>query len=72
MEISELTYTQKKIYYSIKDYIDKYGYSPTFRELCDLNRINSTATIHYHLKNLKNANVIDYQPKKSRTIRIIK
>lgn len=68
----ELTDTQLNLYIAIKKYIEEYGYSPTIRELCKLNGVNSPATIHYGLKQLKKKGYIDYQYNRNRTIRIIK
>lgn len=68
----DLTETQERLYLTIKKYIENYGYSPTVRELCKLNGVNSPATIHYGLKQLKKKGYIDYQYNKNRTIRIMK
>lgn len=67
-----LTETQEKLYLTIKKYIENYGYSPTVRELCKLNGVNSPATIHYGLKQLKKKGYIDYLYNRNRTIRIMK
>lgn len=70
MEI--LTDAQFKTYVAIQDYIDKYGFSPSFRELGDLTGRRSPASVHYELKMLKRKGYIDYSPKLSRTIRLLK
>ena len=67
-----MTKAQYIVYLEIKKYIDKYGYSPSVRELCKLSGKSSTGTIRQHLVNLKKLGYIDYIDKKSRTIRIIK
>lgn len=67
MEVNELSYEQKKVYFSIKDFIEKNGYSPSFRELAKINEL-CIATIHYHLKKLRNNGLIDYKDKRSRTL----
>lgn len=56
---------------AIKEYIDEYGYSPSVRDLCKLTGKNSPATIHYHLKHLKEKEYIDYIQGKNRTIRVV-
>lgn len=71
-KLRNLTPIQKKIYYIIKDFIDQKGYSPSYREIGKLNGTNSTATIHYHMKNLRKKGYIDYQDKINRSVRIIK
>jgi SOS-response transcriptional repressor LexA len=59
------------MYFSIKDFIKKNGYSPTYRELAKING-NSVATVHYHLHKLKEKNIIDFVENKNRTITILK
>ena len=63
---------QKRIYKVIKNYIEEYGYSPTYREIADLAYLNSPATIHHHMKILKELGYIDYEFNRNRTVRIIK
>lgn len=53
---------------TIGKFIKNYGYSPSIRELCFLSGKNSTTTIHYHLKKLKDAGYIDYISGHFRTI----
>jgi repressor LexA len=67
-----MRYYQRKIYKVIKEYIEDYGYSPTYREIADLAYLNSPATIHHHMKKLKEEGYIDFEPKRNRTVRIIK
>ena len=55
--MNDLTYVQKRVYYSIKDFIEKNGYSPSFREIAKLNG---------------NKGYIQYEDKKSRTVKIVK
>ena len=68
----KLTQRQKEILQMLIDYINENGFSPSYRELCDIADVNSPATIWTHLKNLKNKGYIDYIPAKSRTIKILK
>ncbi len=49
---------QKQILRFIKDYIDKYGYSPTLGEIADAMGVSSLATVHEHLQALINKGVI--------------
>ncbi|MBQ6628556.1 MAG: helix-turn-helix domain-containing protein [Methanosphaera sp.] len=70
--MNELTETQKRVYYIIKDFIEQKGYSPSFRELAKLNGNNSVATMQFHLRNLRDKGYIDYTDKLSRTIIILK
>ena len=70
--MKELTKKQTEIYNQIKEFINKYGYSPTIRELCDLCGLSSSATMFIHLKKLRDKGAIDYEDGKSRTITIYK
>lgn len=67
----ELTKSQKEVLDKIKLFIEKNGYAPTVRELCFFTDRSSPATIHFHLKNLKEKGYIDFNYNKNRTIRLI-
>lgn len=49
---------QKQILDFIKQYIDKYGYSPTLAEIADSIGVSSLATVHEHLQTLVAKGVI--------------
>ena len=70
--MEELTPTQRKVYYIVKDYIDQKGYSPTFREVARLNGNNSVATAKFHLDALKRKGYITFKEKLSRTLTILR
>lgn len=63
-----MTKSEKKIYTIIKEFVIKNGYSPSIRELCSLYGCSSPASMHYHLKKLRQLGIIDYVDGKSRTI----
>lgn len=67
----ELTNKQLEVYTAIKGFINKYGYSPTIRELCKMCGCNSPATIYVHLKKMRAKGFITYIDKKGRTLRIL-
>lgn len=67
-----MTFSQQMVYESIKQYIRNNCESPTIREICELAGLSSPATVHKHLKNLKDKGYIDYRPKTGRSIRILK
>ena len=67
----ELTKSQKEVLDKIKLFIEKNGYAPTVRELCFLTDRNSPATIHFHLKHLKEKGYIDFDYNKNRTVKLI-
>jgi repressor LexA len=49
---------QKQILYFIKQYIDRYGYSPTLGEIAEAIGVSSLATVHEHLQALTSKGVI--------------
>src|SRR3989338_3444244 len=49
---------QKQILGFIKQYIDKYGYSPTLGEIAEAIGVSSLATVHEHLQALSSKGVI--------------
>lgn len=67
----KLTTKQTEVYNLIKKFIKEKGYSPTIRELCKILELNSSASIHRHLKILKQKGYITYEEGKSRTIKIL-
>lgn len=67
-----LTNKQRELLNAIETYINKWGYSPTIRELCQLTNKKSPGTIVPMLKRLKRDGYIDYEYNRNRTIRVIK
>lgn len=49
---------QKQILKFLRDYIEKYGYSPTLGEIADAMGVSSLATVHEHLRTLAQKGVI--------------
>jgi len=72
MSKERLTQKQENIYNIIKQFINKNGYSPTFREIAKIAKLNSSGTIQEYIYKLKKKGYINYIPNKNRTIRIIK
>lgn len=72
MALVKLTEKQKNILKLIKKYIEKNGYSPTLRELCDLTKLKSTSSIYSHLNKLQEAGYIKKERGEARTLRVIK
>lgn len=69
--MEKLTFKQEKILDTIKKFIAEKGYSPTIRELCALCKLNSTATMFVHLKNLTQKGYINQTGSKFRTIELV-
>ena len=70
--MSKITEQQNKIYLSIKEYIIENKISPSVRELCKINNLSSTATLHYYLKKLKDSGYIKYRKNVARSIVLLK
>lgn len=66
-----MTFSQQMVYEAIKQYIKEKEISPSIRDICELAGLSSPATVHKHLKNLKNKGYIDYDPRGRRSIRIM-
>lgn len=56
------------IYNFTKDYIEKNGFPPSIREICDKCKIKSTATAFSYIEKLKNQGLIEKSPSKNRAI----
>ncbi len=56
------------IYDYLISYMTEHGYAPSIREICDAVGLKSTATVHYHLAELKRSGKIDINEKKKRSI----
>lgn len=67
-----LSKSQNKILDAIIFKINKFGYPPSVREICDAVGLKSTATVHFHLNKLENLGYIKRNPAKPRTIEVLK
>ena len=67
----ELTKRQNEILNFIKEYIVKYGYPPTIREIGKALDISSPATIHAHLQNLEKKGIIKKMESKNRALELL-
>lgn len=52
----------------IKRYTDKQGYAPSIRDICQGVHLNSTSSVYYHLKRMKQAGLISMDSSHSRSI----
>lgn len=68
----KLTTGQTRVYNTIKKYIEENGFSPTIREIGEIDGTTSPGTPLFHVKALKEKGYIDYKDGKGRTIRILK
>lgn len=69
--MKELTKRQGEILTFIKEYIVKYGYPPTVREIGKALGVSSPATIHAHLNNLESKGFIKKEESKNRAIELL-
>ena len=69
--MEKLTDGQEKILKILKKLAAKNGYPPTVREIGEVAKLSSPATIHFHLKQLEKKGYIKKDNKKNRTIEIL-
>jgi len=67
-DMAELSSMQKKIYEYIAACIREQGYPPSVREIGDAVGLKSPSTVHFHLKHLEEAGVIEKGAGKGRAI----
>lgn len=63
---------RSEIYDFLVRYIDSHGYGPSVREICDAVELRSTATVHYHLRQLAEQGMIRIGDGKKRAISLVK
>lgn len=66
----ELTKSQQKIYNYIKQCMDNRGISPSVREICEATGLRSTATVHFHIKNMEMNGFLERIPGANRAVKI--
>lgn len=69
--MEKLTARQEIVLRELKKFMAKNGFPPTVRELCDLTKLNSTATIQVHLAKLQEKGYIKKSKDKNRTIELL-
>ena len=60
--MAELSAMQQKIYTYIASCIRNQGYPPSVREIGEAVGLKSSSTVHFHLKHLEEAGVIEKGP----------
>ncbi|QUO39024.1 transcriptional repressor LexA [Dysosmobacter sp. Marseille-Q4140] len=66
--MAELSKMQQQIYDFLVSYIRSRGYPPSVREIGEAVGLKSPSTVHFHLKHLEEAGVIEKGAGKGRTI----
>lgn len=69
--MSNLTEKDYQILDFIYDQTEVKGFPPTVREICEAVGLNSTATVHTHLKKLENMGYIVKETSKNRSMRLV-
>lgn len=63
---------EDKLLKEIEKFITKKGYAPSVRDLKRLAGIPSTSTTLAYMRRLQDKNIIDWEPKQSRSLRVIR
>lgn len=61
----------QRVLTAITLFIREHHYAPTLREICELADVSSTSLAAAHLERLQGAGLIEYEPGKARTIRLV-
>ena len=62
--------TQQRILEAIQLYIRQHQYPPSVREIAAMVGLASTATVHRHLRRLREKGLIEWEPSSPRTLRV--
>jgi repressor LexA len=66
-----LTDRQREIWNFVVDYVDRWGYPPTVREIGEHVGLASPSTVHAHLANLERAGLLRRDPTKPRALELL-
>ena len=69
--MGKLTPKQQQIYDFILSFSDQHGYPPSVREIAEAVQLKSPATVHFHLKGLREAGYIAQAEGKTRAITVV-
>ena len=67
-----LTRRQKEVYDFISSFVDRHGYSPSFEEIAEGLGLSSLATVHKHVSNLEEKQLLRRDYNRSRSIDLLK
>ena len=68
MEVARTSDKQEKILLYLNEYMEQNGYAPSVREICAAVGLRSTATVSYHLSELKRRGLIEGDSTKRRAL----
>ena len=69
--MDKLTPKQQQVYDYILAFSDEHGYPPSVREIAEAVHLKSPATVHFHLKGLREAGYITQAEGKTRAITVV-
>jgi repressor LexA len=67
-----LTRRQKEVYDFISAFVDRHGYSPSYEEIAEGLGLSSLATVHKHVTNLEDKQLLRRDYNRSRSIDLLK
>jgi len=67
-----LTRRQKQVYDFISSFVDRHGYSPSYEEIAEGLGLSSLATVHKHISNLEDKQLLRRDYNRSRSIDLLK
>jgi repressor LexA len=67
-ESSALTPRQRKVLEVIRDWVDRFGYPPSVREIGDAVGLNSTSSVHHQLRALERKGYLRRDPNRTRAV----
>ena len=70
--VMALTRRQKQVYDFISNFVDTHGYSPSFEEIAEGLGLSSLATVHKHITNLEQKELLRRDYNRSRSIDLLK
>lgn len=70
-DLSELSPRQRKILATIREFMDRYGYPPTIRQIGEAVGISSTSVVSYNLDVLERKGFLARDPEVSRGLRLV-
>lgn len=68
---NKLTQKEEELLLVIDDFIRRYNFIPSIRDLCPIVGNDSPATVHSKLKMLKEKGFVTYEKGKGKTIKIL-
>ena len=70
--MQKLTDSEHRVYEYLTEYVDKYGYSPSVRDITSALGFASPSTVHLYISRLEQKGYIEREHNKSRSLRPLK